>query len=129
MTKASFKKTSKKSVTKTKPNIKIGKSDKSDFSGLKKYIRVVNYIAAAQLYLKDNFFLERELRSEDIKTRLLGHWGGATGVNFLLSHLNYYLKQNQKNNPRLRDIIFLLGPGHAFPALQANLFLEKTLSY
>lgn len=129
MTKDSLKKNSKKTLSKAKPKTKITKSSNQDFSALKKYIRVVNYIAAAQLYLKDNFFLERELRSEDIKTRLLGHWGGATGVNFLLSHLNFYLKQNQKSNPRLRDIIFLLGPGHAFPALQANLFLEKTLSY
>ena len=127
MTKDSLQKTSKKTLSKSKT--KITKSSNQDFSGLKKYLRVVNYIAAAQLYLKDNFFLERELRSEDIKTRLLGHWGGATGVNFLLSHLNFYLKQNQKSNAHLRDIIFLLGPGHAFPALQANLFLEKTLSY
>ena len=136
MTKNSFKKTSKKTLSaksKTKitnKNNKVAnKSSNQDFSALKKYLRVVNYIAAAQLYLKDNFFLERELRSEDIKTRLLGHWGGATGVNFLLSHLNFYLKENQKSNPKLRDIIFLLGPGHAFPALQANLFMEKTLSY
>jgi xylulose-5-phosphate/fructose-6-phosphate phosphoketolase len=129
MTKDSFKKTSKKTLSKLKSKRKITKTNQQDFTALKKYIRVVNYIAAAQLYLKDNFFLERELRSEDIKTRLLGHWGGATGVNFLLAHLNLYLKQNQKSNPHLRDIIFLLGPGHAFPALQANLFLEKTLSY
>lgn len=103
--------------------------NKKDFSGLKKYLRVVNYISAAQLYLKDNFFLDRELRSEDIKNRLLGHWGGATGVNFVLAHLNFYLKENQKSNSRLRDVLFLLGPGHAFPALQANLFMEKTLPY
>jgi xylulose-5-phosphate/fructose-6-phosphate phosphoketolase len=101
---------------------------KIDFSSIKKYLRVVNYISAAQLYLKSNFFLERPLKGEDIKNRLLGHWGGATGVNFVLAHLNFYLKQNQKANPKLRDIMFLLGPGHAFPALQANLFLEKTLS-
>lgn len=100
-----------------------------DFSSIKKYLRIVNYISAAQLYLKDNFFLERELKSEDIKNRLIGHWGGATGVNFLLAHLNFYLKENQKNNSKIRDIIFVLGPGHAFPALQANLFMERTLTY
>lgn len=102
---------------------------KSAFDGLKKYLRVVNYISAAQLYLKDNFFLERPLEKDDIKNRLLGHWGGATGVNFVLTHLNFYLKNNQKNNPKLRDVMFLLGPGHAFPALQANLFMEKSLGY
>ena len=114
----------------TKNSFKKNKlENKKDFSPIKKYLRLVNYISAAQLYLQDNFFLERELRKEDIKNRLLGHWGGATGVNFILAHLNFYLKQNQKNNPKLRDIMFVLGPGHAFPALQANLFLEKTLSY
>ena len=101
---------------------------KSKWDGIKKYLRVVNYLAAAQLYLKDNFFLERPLNSEDIKNRLLGHWGGATGVNFFLTHLNFYLKENQNKNSKLRDILFLLGPGHDFPALQANLFMEKTLS-
>lgn len=107
----------------------ITKNKKQDYSNIKKYLRVVNYLTAAQLYLKDNFFLERELRHNDIKNRLLGHWGGATGVNFLLAHLNLYLKNNQKSNPKLRNIMFLLGPGHDFPALQANLFMEKTLSY
>lgn len=102
--------------------------NKKDYSSIKKYIRAVNYISAAQLYLKDNFFLERELREEDIKNRLLGHWGGSTGVAFFLAHLNLYLKENQKSNPKLRDIMFLLGPGHAFPGLQANLFMEKTLT-
>ncbi len=107
----------------------LDNKSKKDYSAIKKYIRAVNYISAAQLYLKDNFFLERELRFDDIKNRLLGHWGGATGVTFFLAHLNLYLKENQKNNSKLRDIMFLLGPGHAFPGLQANLFMEKTLTY
>lgn len=109
--------------------IKKTKENKKDYSAIKKYIRAANYVAAAQLYLKDNFFLERELTSSDIKNRLLGHWGGSTAVTFFLAHLNLYLKENQKSNPKLRDIIFLLGPGHAFPGLQAHLFMEKTLSY
>jgi len=52
---------------------KIKTNSKQDFEAIKKYLRVVNYISAAQLYLKDNFFLERELRHDDIKSRLLGH--------------------------------------------------------
>ena len=83
----------KSSITKNKLK------EKKDFSPIKKYLRAVNYLSAAQLYLQDNFFLERELRKEDIKSRLLGHWGGATGVNFILAHLNFYLKQNQKPDP------------------------------
>ncbi len=102
---------------------------KKDFSGLKKYLRILNYVSAAQFYLQDNFFLERPLEFSDIKSRLLGHWGGSNGPNFILAHLNFYLKENQKINPKLRDIIFILGPGHAYPSLQANLFLEKSLTY
>ena len=54
--------------------------------------------------------------------------GGSTGVAFFLAHLNLYLKENQKSNPKLRDIMFLLGPGHAFPGLQNKSFMEKTLT-
>ncbi len=118
-------------IKKTNPikNKKLKKEQVSIYDGLKKYLRVVNYLSAAQLYLKDNFLLEDKLKVEHIKNRLLGHWGGATGVNFILANLNFYLKQHQKSNPKLRDVIFLLGPGHAFPGLQANLFMERTLSY
>lgn len=37
--------------------------------------RVTNYIAAAQLYLKDNFLLSEPLQVAHIKDRLIGHWG------------------------------------------------------
>lgn len=114
---------------KTRSLKKKEEKSKTDFSGLKKYLRILNYVSAAQFYLKDNFFLEQPLEAKHIKNRLLGHWGGSTGPNFILAHLNFYLKQNQKINPKLRDVIFLLGPGHAFPGLQANLFLERSLTY
>lgn len=127
--KAVSKKVIIKNKVKVKNKVKAKSTVVSKYDGLKKYLRIVNYISAAQLYLKDNFLLERELRVSDIKNRLLGHWGGATGVAFILANLNFYLKEHQKANPKLRDIIFLLGPGHAFPGLQANLFMEKTLSY
>ncbi|OGL37386.1 phosphoketolase [Candidatus Saccharibacteria bacterium RIFCSPHIGHO2_12_FULL_49_19] len=88
-----------------------------------KYLRAANFLTAAQIFLQDNFLLERQLVPDDIKPRLLGHWGSGPGVNFAYSHLSYLAKQeNQK-------ILFVLGPGHAFPALQANLFLEGTLQH
>ena len=85
------------------------------------YFRVANYLTAAQIFLKDNFLLERPLTFDDIKPRLLGHWGSGPGVNLAYMHLNYLAKKKNQN------ILFVLGPGHAFPALQANLFLEGTL--
>lgn len=132
---SSVKKTSSKKVAKKVATKKVAKKItskkiiKDDFSGLKKYLRVVNYISAAQFYLKDNFLLEQPLEEKHLKNRLLGHWGGSTGVNFIYAHLNYYLKNNQKTNTKIRDIMFLLGPGHAYPGLQANLFMERTLTH
>lgn len=85
------------------------------------YLRAANYITAAQIFLQDNFLLERKLSANDVKPRLLGHWGSGPGVNFAYGHLSKLAKDNNQ------DILFVLGPGHAFPALQANLFLEGTL--
>ncbi len=86
-----------------------------------KYLRTANYLTAAQIFLQDNFLLEEPLKFEHIKPRLLGHWGSGPGVNFAYSHLSYLAKQTGQ------EMMFILGPGHAFPALQANLFLENTL--
>ncbi|HEV2403080.1 MAG TPA: phosphoketolase family protein [Candidatus Saccharimonadales bacterium] len=93
----------------------------SDTSVFDKYLRAANYLTVAQIFLRDNFLLERPLIADDIKSRLLGHWGSGPGVNLAYAHLS---KLAQKFG---QDILFVLGPGHAFPALQANLFLEGTL--
>ena len=91
----------------------------SDIIGfIKKYVRAANYLTAIQIYLRDNFLLERALNSDDIKPRLLGHWGTCPGINFIYANLNYLIKKHKA------DILFVLGPGHGFAALQANLFLE-----
>lgn len=86
-----------------------------------KYRRATNYLTAAQIFLQDNFLLERPLTADDVKPRLLGHWGSGPGVNFAYSHLNKMIKKYGQ------EMMFVLGPGHAFPALQANLFLEGSL--
>lgn len=89
---------------------------------LEKFVRATNYISAAQIYLQDNFLLKEPLRPEHIKPRLLGHWGTCPGVNFTYAHLNRAIKDHDL------EMMFVLGPGHGFPAIQANLFLEGTLS-
>src|SRR3989344_1957514 len=94
---------------------------KKDLECIKKYVRAANYLVAAQLYLQDNYLLERKLSFDDIKPRLLGHWGTCPGVNFVYAQLNYLIKKHEA------EMLFVLGPGHGFPALQANLFLEGTL--
>ena len=87
---------------------------------IKHRIRAADYLAVAQLYLKDNFLLERPLTPEDIKPRLLGHWGTCHGINVAYANLKSYFG----NDP---NFTFVLGPGHGFPALQANLFLDGDL--
>ncbi len=89
---------------------------------IREYVRAANYLSAIQIYLQDNYLLERPLASEDIKPRLLGHWGTCPGINFLYAHLNDLIIRHRLN------MMFILGPGHGFPALQANLFLENTLA-
>lgn len=88
---------------------------------IKKYVRATNYLSVAQIYLQDNFLLERQLKSEDIKPRLAGHWGTCPGINFVYAHLNYLVKKHQQST------IFVCGPGHGMSALQANVFIEGTL--
>ena len=89
---------------------------------LDKFVRAADYLAAAQIYLQDNFLLEEPLQPAHIKPRLLGHWGTCPGINFTYAHCNRAIIAHDLN------MLFILGPGHGFPAIQANLFLEGTLS-
>ena len=97
--------------------------EKDEWASIDKYVRAANYLTAAQIFLQDNFLLERDVTFDDVKPRLLGHWGSGPGVNFAYAHLSWLAKKHQQ------EMLFVLGPGHAFPALQANLFLEGTLSH
>lgn len=89
---------------------------------IRRYVQAANYLAAAQIYLKNNFLLTEKLKAEHIKDRLLGHWGTVPGINFVYAYCNYLIKKYDQ------EMLFILGPGHGFPALQANLFIEGSLS-
>ncbi|MBR3233409.1 hypothetical protein IKG12_00910 [Candidatus Saccharibacteria bacterium] len=95
----------------------------NDFGGqnairCERRIRACDYLSVAQLYLKDNFLLKRKLSIFDIKPRLLGHWGTCHGIN--VAYANLKIRGRMTN--------FILGPGHGFPALQANLFIDGDLA-
>ena len=98
-----------------------------NLENIKKFVRAANHLTVSQIFLQDNFLLERELKFNDIKPRLLGHWGSCPGVNHVYAHLLNIQKQLDFAKSGLKTA-FMLGPGHAFPALQANLFIEETLS-
>ncbi len=91
-------------------------------NSISKYRRIVDYLAAAQLYLKDNFLLEKPLEPSHIKDRLLGHWGTCPGINLIYAHLNRIINEFNAN------ILLITGPGHGSPANRANLYIEGTLS-
>ncbi len=88
---------------------------------IKKYVRAANYLTVTQIYLQDNYLLKRPLVTDDIKPKLFGHWGTCPGINFVYGNLNYLVKKHNQSS------VFVLGPGHGMPGLQANLFLEGTL--
>ena len=82
------------------------------------YWRAANYISVGQIYLKDNPLLERPLTVEDIKPRLLGHFGTTPGLNFIYVHLNRLICVHQAN------MMYVIGPGHGAPGIIANTYLE-----
>lgn len=84
-------------------------------------VRAADYLTVAQLYLRDNFLLERPLSYDDIKPRLLGHWGTCHGINVAYASLQKFFWDDP-------NFSFVLGPGHGFPALQANLFIDGVLA-
>jgi xylulose-5-phosphate/fructose-6-phosphate phosphoketolase len=112
-----------------------------ELQAITKFRRAADYIAAAMIFLKDNVLLEREIKPEDIKPRLLGHWGTCPGLILTYAHLNMLIrKENEK-------MIFVVGPGmsiflrymrlfvsliplsgHGAPAILATLWIEGSLA-
>lgn len=139
------------------------------YQAIRRRVRACDYLVVAQLFLQNNFLLDRPLREDDIKPRLLGHWGTCHGIDvayanfkaffdpesfqknpqddslkadsdfakfniaFSNSHAasgkvytGYSNRQKVEASPKT-DFSFILGPGHGFPALQANLFIDGDL--
>ncbi len=86
------------------------------------YWRAANYLSVGQIYLMRNPLLRERLAPEDVKPRLLGHWGTTPGLNMLYAHLSRVIAE------RNREIIYITGPGHGGPGLVANSWLEGTYS-
>jgi xylulose-5-phosphate/fructose-6-phosphate phosphoketolase len=87
-----------------------------------RYWKAANYLAAAQIYLKSNPLVEMPVTADDIKPRLLGHWGSCPGLNLIYVHLNRLIQDTNAS------ILFIAGPGHGAPAVLANTYLEGTYS-
>jgi xylulose-5-phosphate/fructose-6-phosphate phosphoketolase len=93
----------------------------NELAAITKFRRAADYIAAAMIFLKSNVLLQRELTSDDIKYRLLGHWGTCPGLILVYAHLNRIIRKTNI------DVLYVAGPGHGAPALLSCLWLENTL--
>jgi xylulose-5-phosphate/fructose-6-phosphate phosphoketolase len=86
------------------------------------YWRASNYLAAGMIYLQDNPLLREPLNPEQIKNRLLGHWGASPALSFTYIHLNRLINNYDLN------AIFMAGPGHGAPGVLGPVYLEGTYS-
>ncbi len=87
-----------------------------------KYWNAANYLSAAQLYLLDNPLLKRSLIKEDVKKKIVGHWGTVPGQTFIYTHLNRVINKYDLN------MIWISGPGHGGNATVSHVYLEGTYS-
>lgn len=86
------------------------------------YWRACNYLAVGMIYLRDNPLLQEPLQSDQVKIRLLGHWGSSPGLSFLYIHLNRMIKKYDL------DMIYMAGPGHGAPGVLGPVYLEGRYS-
>jgi xylulose-5-phosphate/fructose-6-phosphate phosphoketolase len=86
------------------------------------YWRACNYLSVGMIYLRDNPLLKEPLRVEQIKHRLLGHWGSSPALSFVWVHLNRMILEHDL------DMIFVAGPGHGAPGVLGPAYLEGTYS-
>ncbi|HKE25689.1 MAG TPA: phosphoketolase family protein [Bryobacteraceae bacterium] len=93
-----------------------------DLRKIDMYWRAANYLSVGQIYLYANPLLTEPLKLEQIKPRLLGHWGTTPGLNFIYVHCNRLIIKYDL------DMIFIAGPGHGGPGVVANTWLEGTYS-
>ncbi|NET29286.1 phosphoketolase [Okeania sp. SIO1I7] len=84
--------------------------------------RACCYLMVGMIYLKKNPLLREPLKPEQIKSRILGHWGSSSGQAFIWIHLNRVIKKFDL------DMIFMSGPGHGAPGVLAPTYLEDTYS-
>ena len=89
---------------------------------MQRYWQAANYLTVGQIYLQENPLLREPLRREHIKPRLLGHWGTSPGLSFIYIHLNRLIREKDV------DVLYIAGPGHGGPAINANSYLEGTYS-
>ncbi len=92
------------------------------FHAVDAWWRAANYLTVGQIYLMRNALLRAGLSAEQIKPRLLGHWGTSPALNLVYAHLNRQIVEHGLN------VLYVAGPGHGGPAIVANAWLDGTYS-
>jgi xylulose-5-phosphate/fructose-6-phosphate phosphoketolase len=87
-----------------------------------RYWHAANYLCVGQIYLFENALLRAPLLAAQIKPRLLGHWGTSPGQNLIYIHLNRLIKEHAAK------FVYISGPGHGGPSLNACSYLEGSYS-
>ena len=107
-------------MTKAKSKLSMGAKplDPEEVNNIDAYWRACNYLAAGMIYLLENPLLRQPLKQEQIKSRLLGHWGASPGLAFMYVHMNRLIGKYDLN------AIFMAGPGHGAPGVLAPVYLE-----
>lgn len=101
----------------------MNKYDTKEYlSKVNKYWNAANYLSACQLYLLDNPLLKRSLRADDVKKKIVGHWGTVPGQTFVYTHLNRIINKYDLN------MIYISGPGHGGNAIVSHVYLEGSYS-
>ncbi|KAF8502562.1 D-xylulose 5-phosphate/D-fructose 6-phosphate phosphoketolase [Hysterangium stoloniferum] len=95
---------------------------KEHLSAIQLFRRAACFISTSMLYLRENTLLERKLKKEDVKNRVLGHWGTNPGLILCYAHCTLLTKKNDL------DTLFVVGPGHGAPGILACLWLEGSLA-
>ncbi len=96
--------------------------DPAELNRIDAFWRASNYLALGMIYLQDNPLLKEPLRPEQIKRRLLGHWGASPALAFVYAHLNRVIQRDGL------DAIFMAGPGHGAPGVLGPVYLEGSYS-
>jgi xylulose-5-phosphate/fructose-6-phosphate phosphoketolase len=84
--------------------------------------RASNYLAVGMIYLRNNPLLKETIQPEQIKQRLLGHWGSSPGISFLYTHMNRVIKKFDQ------EMLFMVGAGHGAPGFLGPCYLEGSYS-
>ncbi|HXU82172.1 MAG TPA: phosphoketolase family protein [Polyangia bacterium] len=111
-----------KEVSSSTSRAKEGPLSAKELELMNAYWRACNYLSVGMIYLQSNPLLKRPLEVDQIKRRLLGHWGASPALSFVWVHLNRLIVKHDL------DVVFVAGPGHGAPGVLGPAYLEGTYS-